>query len=131
MGILKEQHFIKKLVLNVHLLGTIAAPNVLNGHIVRYLTSPNVLMSGQDYHEVVYKCDAGYKMSDTMQGHMFCQQGGWIGLEPYCEVDPDAKITDGPRGKEQFKPKNVNRCTVNSVQYFQVGREVWVMLPEG
>ena len=87
---------------HVYLLGTIAAPNVLNGHIVRYLTSPNVLMSGQDYHEVVYECDAGYKMSDTMQGHMFCQQGGWIGLEPYCEVDPDAKKTDGPRGKEQF-----------------------------
>ena len=74
--------------------------NVLNGHVKEYKTSANVLLKGQEYHEVVYVCDPGFKMSETMQGHMFCQQGGWMGLEPYCEEDPDACEEDPNVGVE-------------------------------
>ena len=59
-------------------------------------TVDNILLSGKQYHEVIYDCDPGFLLSDTGLGHMFCQQGGWMGVHPYCEEDPHA--TDGKGG---------------------------------
>ncbi len=49
-----------------------------------------MLLPGKKYHEVIFVCDPGYRLSDTGAGHMFCQQGGWMGVHPYCEEDPEA-----------------------------------------
>ena len=61
----------------------------MHGHIKEYRTTENILVPGQHYHEVIYECDPGYKLTDQGLGHMFCQQKGWMGIEPYCEDDPD------------------------------------------
>ena len=54
-------------------------------------TAENILLPGKQYHEVVYSCSPGFRLStETGLGHMFCQQGGWMGVHPYCEEDPDA-----------------------------------------
>ena len=96
-----KKHFVDLRVLDATCdSATVPGPNVLNGHVKEYKTSANVLLKGQEYHEVVYVCDPGFKMSETMQGHMFCQQGGWMGLEPYCEEDPDASNSNRHMGKE-------------------------------
>ena len=34
--------------------------------------------------------EPGYVLSSASPGHMFCQQQGWMGMEPYCELDPNA-----------------------------------------
>ena len=31
----------------------------------------------------------GYNLSGSSLGHLFCQQKGWTGVQPYCDVDPD------------------------------------------
>jgi len=38
----------------------------------------------------------GYKLSGSSLGHLFCQQKGWTGVQPYCDVDPDAPPTPKP-----------------------------------
>ena len=86
-----KKHFVDLRVLDASCdPEAVPPPDVINGHVQEYLTTENILLPGQEYHEVVYKCDNGYKMSETMLGHMFCQQRGWMGLEPYCEEDPEA-----------------------------------------
>ena len=65
-----------------------------HGYVKEYLTSENVLLPGQHYHEIMYHCDPGYKLSATSLGHMFCQQQGWMGVEPYCEVDHSVGPSD-------------------------------------
>ncbi len=87
--------FYKKHFVDLRVLDTtcdperIVPPKIDHGFVKEYLTTENVLMPGDHYHEIIYDCDPGYKMSDTSQGHMFCQQEGWMGVEPYCELDPD------------------------------------------
>lgn len=87
--------FYKKHFVDLRVLDTtcdpaeVPAPKVHHGHVQEYLTSENILLPGQKYHEVVYKCDEGFKLTEGMLGHMFCQQKGWMGVEPYCEEDPN------------------------------------------
>ena len=64
-------------------------PTIMHGHVKEYRTTENILVPGQHYHEVIFECDPGYKLTDQGLGHMFCQQKGWMGIEPYCEEDPD------------------------------------------
>ena len=61
----------------------------MHGHVKEYRTTENILVPGTHYHEVIFECDPGYKLTDQGLGHMFCQQKGWMGIEPYCEEDPD------------------------------------------
>ena len=87
-------------------------PAIMHGHVKEYRTTENILVPGQHYHEVIYECDPGYKLTDQGLGHMFCQQKGWMGIEPYCEEDPDDKRPN----KSQDYPENDNiseeeRCT--------------------
>ena len=63
-------------------------PDVDRGYVKEYRTEENVLLPGEHYHAVEFACDPGYKMSDSSLGHMFCQQRGWMGVQPYCEEDP-------------------------------------------
>ena len=51
-------------------------PKIEHGYVKEYLTTENVLLPGQQYHEVVYGCDPGHKLSSSSLGHMFCQQQG-------------------------------------------------------
>ena len=71
-------------------------------------TAENVLMPGQHYHEVIYSCDRGYKLSDSSLGHMFCQQRGWMGVQPYCEQDDDAMDVEG--GEENAECEDNSGC---------------------
>ena len=75
-------------IMTTSLQKEVPPPEVDRGYVKEYRTEENVLMPGEHYHAVIYACDPGYKMSDTSLGHMFCQQRGWMGVQPYCEEDP-------------------------------------------
>ena len=66
-------------------------PAVANGAVREFRTAENVLLPGTHYHEVVYACDAGFRLAEGSLGRMFCQQQGWMGMQPYCEEDPRAE----------------------------------------
>ena len=38
----------------------------------------------------------GYKLAGSSLGHLFCQEKGWTGVQPYCDIDPDAPPTSKP-----------------------------------
>ena len=78
-GLLQAFHSLQK---------EVPPPDVDRGYVKEYRTVENVLLPGEHYHAVIYECDPGYKMGDTSLGHMFCQQRGWMGVQPYCEEDP-------------------------------------------
>ena len=92
--------FYKKHFVDLRVLDTtcepeqIPPPQIENGYVKQFLTAENVLLPGQHYHEVIYACDEGYRLSDTSLGHMFCQQQGWMGVQPYCETDPHAVVSE-------------------------------------
>ena len=74
--------FYKKHFVDLRVLDTtcepsrVPPPKIEHGYVQEYLTTENVLLPGQHYHEVVYDCDPGYKLSSSSLGHMFCQQQG-------------------------------------------------------
>jgi hypothetical protein len=69
-------------------------PAVDKGYVKEYSTVENVLLPGKQYHSVLYECDPGYKLSTSSLGYMFCQQRGWMGVQPYCEEDPSKTQVD-------------------------------------
>eukprot|EP00095_Tigriopus_kingsejongensis_P010187 maker-scaffold105_size367834-snap-gene-2.37 protein:Tk10187 transcript:maker-scaffold105_size367834-snap-gene-2.37-mRNA-1 annotation:"hypothetical protein DAPPUDRAFT_303147" len=89
--------FYKKHFVDLRVLDTscdpkaVPPPPIANGGVQEYQTVENVLLPGKQYHEVVYGCDPGFKFSESSLGHMFCQQQGWMGVQPYCEEDPNAQ----------------------------------------
>ena len=86
-------------------------PTIMHAHVQEYRTTENILVPGQHYHEVIYKCDPGYKLTDQGKGHMFCQQKGWMGIEPYCEEDPDNKnLQNFDDGNDNYKISEEERC---------------------
>ena len=74
--------FYKKHFVDLRVLDTtcepsrVPPPKIEHGYVQEYLTTENVLLPGQHYHEVVYDCDPGYRLSSSSLGHMFCQQQG-------------------------------------------------------
>ena len=98
-----KRHFVDLRVLDASCdPSEVPPPKIHHGTVQQYLTSDNILLPGERYHEVIYECDEGFKLTEGMLGHMFCQQAGWMGVEPYCEEDPDSKSsisTESPRGE--------------------------------
>ena len=82
-------------------------PKIERGYVQEYRTTENVLLPGQQYHEVIYQCDPGYKLSDSSLGHMFCQQQGWMGVEPYCDLDPSSTIEVSNTFEEESEAEDV------------------------
>ena len=74
-----KKHFVDLRVLDTSCEPSrVPPPKIERGFIQEYLTTENVLLPGQHYHEVIYNCNPGYKLSDTSLGHMFCQQQGTV-----------------------------------------------------
>ena len=60
-----KKHFVDLRVLDTTCEPTkVAPPEIIHGHIKEYLTTENILVPGQHYHEVIYECDPGYKLTD-------------------------------------------------------------------
>ncbi|XP_059084978.1 fibrillin-2-like [Tigriopus californicus] len=93
-----KKHFVDLRVLDTSCVPEkVPPPSIANGGVKEYQTVENVLLPGKRYHEVIYQCDQGYKLSDSSLGHMFCQQQGWMGVQPYCEEDPNAASSATPK----------------------------------
>ena len=107
-----KTHFVDLRVLDTTCEPTeVPPPTIMHGHIKEYKTTENILVPGSHYHEVIYECDPGYKLTDQGLGHMFCQQNGWMGIEPYCEEDPDdASSRNSSRIKEMEEISEEERC---------------------
>ena len=44
----------------------------------------NQALPGELYAEVLYQCDAGFKLSEDKVDRLFCSEGDWIGRRPKC-----------------------------------------------
>lgn len=102
-----KKHFVDLRVLDTSCVPEkVPPPSIANGGVKEYQTVENVLLPGKRYHEVVYQCDPGYKLSDSSLGHMFCQQQGWMGVQPYCEEDPNAQFSSIPNALKDCPENN-------------------------
>nr|XP_040570359.1 fibrillin-3-like isoform X2 [Lepeophtheirus salmonis] len=68
-------------------------PEISHGYVAEFITKENILLKGKSYSVILYKCEEGYALSSESTGQLFCQENGWIGIQPTCEIDTSSNAT--------------------------------------